>query len=127
MQAHDAPPEWRKPFEPSDTAFQSGSSAFQASFGIDANSSPLEIFRKFVTPQMIANICVESNRFVMQVQAAKPNAFSKWKEVEPSEMWRFIGINLAMGLVKKNSVKSYWSKNSTLSTPFFGKAMGRNR
>lgn len=77
--------------------------------------------------EAIEQICIETNRLVGQVKAVKITAFPNWKDVTPKELWKFLGLNLAMGLVKKYSIKAYWSTNKTISTPFFGEEMSRNR
>ena len=43
------------------------------------------------------------------------------------ELKAWLGLTLNMGLVRKNSVKSYWSKNSVIQTPIFPNTMSRDR
>ena len=43
------------------------------------------------------------------------------------EMRSFLGIHLAMGLVRLPSLKDYWSTNPLLATPGIVKGMSRNR
>ena len=50
----------------------------------------------------------------------KPHSrFRKWKDTNMSEMRRFIGILLLMGVIKKPSLSEYWSTDPLISTPFF--------
>lgn len=127
LKAPNAPPGWNLPFRPGDTSFAAGSSSFSSNFGVDQNSSPLAILKKFVTTDMIQKVCDESNKLVAQVKVINSMAFPNWKDVNANEMWRFIALNLAMGIVKKHSIKCYWSTNSVQFTPFFGEHMSRNR
>jgi hypothetical protein len=43
------------------------------------------------------------------------------------EMGSFLGIRLAMGLVRLPSLKDYWSTNPLLATPSIEKGISRNR
>jgi len=42
-------------------------------------------------------------------------------------MKKFIGLLLAMGIVKKPNTEVYWSTDPVLSTPLFNKTMPRDR
>ena len=42
------------------------------------------------------------------------------------ELKAWLGLTLNMGLVRKNSINSYWSKNSVIQTPFFPNTMSRD-
>ena len=42
------------------------------------------------------------------------------------ELQAWLGLTLNMGLVRKNSINSYWSKNSVIQTPFFPNTMSRD-
>ncbi|ODM89009.1 PiggyBac transposable element-derived protein 4 [Orchesella cincta] len=76
---------------------------------------------------MIIQICQETNRYAAEVKAKNPNALKDWKDVNSNEMWVFLAINVAMGLLRKPSVRDYWSSNEVLSSPFFPETMSRNR
>ena len=39
----------------------------------------------------------------------------------------FVGHLIVMGILKKNSLEQYWSRDSILNMPFFGHYMSRNR
>ena len=38
----------------------------------------------------------------------------------------FVAHLIVMGILKKNSLEQYWSRDSTLNMPFFGHYMSRN-
>ena len=44
-----------------------------------------------------------------------------------SELKKLLGLNIPIGQVRKNSINDYWSTNTYMETPFFGKVMRRNR
>ena len=112
--------EWRQPFQPDDSSFTEPGSHFSAAFNVDASSSPYEVLKQILEEVTIKEICEETNLLVRQVRAIKESAFPKWKDVTPGELWRFLGLNLTMGLIKKHSIKAYWSTSKLLCTPFFG-------
>lgn len=43
------------------------------------------------------------------------------------ELMAFLGINIAMGLLRLPQIRDYWSKSKILSTPFFSSVMSRDR
>ena len=49
-----------------------------------------------------------------------------WHEVDKDEIRTFIALILAMGLVNKPTIHSYWSTD-ILQTPFFTNTMSRNQ
>ena len=53
--------------------------------------------------------------------------FRNWSPTDPSEMRKFIGILLNMGLVRKPSVEDYWSTDPVLATPVVSSVMPRDR
>ncbi|KAM9316153.1 piggyBac transposable element-derived protein 4-like [Gastrophryne carolinensis] len=50
-----------------------------------------------------------------------------WHPTDISEMKKFWGLTLAMGICKKFSIASYWDTQSLLATPLFPAVMSRNR
>ncbi len=47
----------------------------------------------------------------------------RWKEVQPGDLKVFFALHVAMGLIHKPNLKSYWSKDPVTQTPFFGQHM----
>ena len=52
---------------------------------------------------------------------------NKWEDTSPDEMKVFVAHLIVMGILKKNSLEQYWSRDSILNMPFFGHYMSRNR
>ncbi|CAG2210332.1 unnamed protein product [Mytilus edulis] len=52
---------------------------------------------------------------------------NEWSPVSYAEMRAFIGLVLAMGIVKKTSIESYWEASGISETPNFRDVMSRNR
>ncbi|CAC5407995.1 unnamed protein product [Mytilus coruscus] len=52
---------------------------------------------------------------------------NEWSPVSYVEMRAFIGLVLAMGIVKKTSIESYWEASGISETPNYRDVMSRNR
>ena len=51
---------------------------------------------------------------------------NNWEDTSPDEMKVFVVHLIVMGILKKNSLEQYWSRDSILNMPFFGHYMSRN-
>ena len=51
---------------------------------------------------------------------------NKWEDTSLDEIKVFVAHLIVMGILKKNSLNQYWSRDSILNTPFFGHYMSRN-
>ena len=51
---------------------------------------------------------------------------NNWEDTSLDEMKVFVAHLIVMGILKKNSLEQYGSRNSILNTPFFGHCMSRN-
>jgi len=63
------------------------------------------------------------------VEQTKLFALQKGKALElcNQELMAFIGINIAMGMLRLPQVKDYWSTNQILATPWFPGVMAKDR
>ena len=43
---------------------------------------------------------------------------NKWEDTSPDEMKVFVAHLIVMGILKKNSLEQYWSRDSILNMPF---------
>lgn len=112
--------------------------------------SPLQLFEKFITPEMQARICAATNsradRYktilvlassgytdLPSVQAAlkkppwvkdnqtwPPKFMQKWKELEVPELKVWLGITLYMGIVQLPQLSDYWC-----NSPLWGACGGK--
>lgn len=100
---------------------------------IQPEDSALSFFQLFIDNECIEQMVEQTNLYASQVidgrgESLKENSLlNGWKEVSVSEMKTFLGLLFAMGLVQKPEIKSYWSTNPILATPFFNDSMSRNR
>lgn len=89
--------------------------------------SPFQILTKIVTDETVEEIMEESNRFVQQVRSTNRKKFKSWTDISFKDFWQFMALNFHMGLIKKPTVKDYWSTNKIMSTPIFNQVMSRDR
>ncbi|CAC5400023.1 unnamed protein product [Mytilus coruscus] len=93
--------------------------------GFEANFSPVDYFDKFLKTEdddLIDRIVDETNRYANQCQTTEnPTRHARsneWSPVSYAEMRAFIGLVLAMGIVKKTSIESYWEASATIQQQF---------
>ena len=93
---------------------------------MEENSSCLQYFELLFTNdvnQLILNETIRLNaKNVILSQFAR-----HLHDFTIPELKAWLGLTLNMGLVRKNSIKSYWSKNSVIQTPIFPNTMSRDR
>ena len=100
---------------------------------INDQASSWDYFNLFIGEDVLEEMMRQTNLYAAQYKEAagdniKPNNLLKdWKNITIPELKVFIGLLFLMGVVKKPDVKSYWSTNPLIETPFFGKTMARNR
>jgi hypothetical protein len=100
---------------------------FDLDFLYAENATPLSILQKFLTSSMIETISQESQRYVNQTRTARQNSFKGYETFAVDEFWRFLAVQMMMGVIHKPALKDYWSTDPLLTTPFFGSVMSRNR
>jgi hypothetical protein len=76
-------------------------------------ANPVEYFRMFTEPSqgksLLEILVEETNRYAQQYfnnESFHPKT-NNWYETDISEMSAFLGLYLAMGIVKKHSIESY--------------------
>ena len=50
---------------------------------------------------------------------------NNWGDINEDDIKLFMAHMIIMGLIRKPNVTKYWSCNPLISTPFFGKYLGR--
>jgi len=90
-------------------------------------STPLHFLKSFITENVIQGLLLQTNKYANEIKATKPNALPNWTPVNVNEIWVFFALELLMGIVKKPSLKDYWSTDPLLHTPIFSNQISRNR
>ena len=105
---------------------------------------PEDFFALFFNETMYDSIAIETNKYarqriatqrrgrdpVEQIEDADYTPFDRltgWKDLNASDIRIFLGHIILMSLVRKSAVRSYWSTNQLISTPYFGKYLSRNK
>jgi hypothetical protein len=85
------------------------------------NATPVDYFDYSTTDQennlnLIDKLVTETNRYAEQSIQQPISAHSRmnnWVPTDRSEMRAFIGVMMAMGLLKKPTIESYWNKGDS--------------
>ena len=89
---------------------------------------PVSYFCLFFTDALLDLVVTQTNLYAAQERAKTPDKHRMpWHAVDKDEIRTFIALILAMGLVNKPTIHSYWSTDEILQTPFFTNCMSRNR
>jgi hypothetical protein len=101
------------------------------------NATPVDYFDYFTTDQennlnLIDKLVTETNLYAEQSIQQPMSAHSRmnnWVPTDHSEMRAFIGVMMAIGLLKKPTIESYWNKGDSflLYSPSFSQVFSRNR
>lgn len=95
--------------------------------------TPRDFFDLFFTQTLLRLMVTETNRYADQELLSRENNISpksrlrSWAKVTVSEVRAFIVVILNMGLIRKPTLKSYWSTSSSQATPWFAKMFSRSR
>jgi len=91
-----------------------------------------KVFRMFFDDQLVELIVCETNTYAAQkIQARSfiPLCYriQDWKPVTKDEMYVVLALFMLMGITKKPTLFSYFSKNYILATPIFGSIISTDR
>ena len=94
---------------------------------METNSSCLNYFELLFTDNVYQLILSETIRFERQKCHLDRNSQGHLHNLTVAELKAWIGLTLAMGLVKIPNLKSYWSSSSVIKTPLFLNTISRDR
>lgn len=94
---------------------------------MENNSSCHNYFELLFTDNVYQLILKETARFERQKRHLDPNSRSHLHNLTVPELKVWLGLTIAMGLVKKPNLKSYWCNKSVIKTPLFPNTMSRDR
>ena len=84
--------------------------------------SASDFFKLFFTDSVVQDISEEINRYARDKISSQDlkecSRLKKWTSTDPSEVYRFFGVLLNMGIVKLPTIQSYWSTKWTSNVPF---------
>ncbi|RXN17129.1 piggyBac transposable element-derived 4-like protein [Labeo rohita] len=123
----DFHPTWTSdPFSPPDMDFDNTTTGVQGSL---TNPSEAECFRLFMNEQLAEQVVEETNRYAHQLKesATIPGKLAKWSKTTVNEIYTFLAAVILMGLVRKRSLKDYWSTDPIIQTSFFSNLFSLDR
>ncbi|CAG4968142.1 unnamed protein product [Parnassius apollo] len=80
----------------------------------DVNTDLYTIFRKIVDDDVLKLMVQQTNLYAARLlqELAKPHSRKKrWSDVDESEMLKFLGVILLMGIIPFPTIESYWKKD----------------
>ncbi|CAL7946850.1 unnamed protein product [Xylocopa violacea] len=122
-------------FLPVDTIFSNASNTFSEvpdpKRAPLPDAKPIEYFNKFFSTSLFTTMAIETNRYAEQFLNSgrtlkRRSRVKSWVPVTNVEMKAFVAVLLEMGITKRPSINSYWSKGSR-SIPWFCKTFARDR
>ncbi|XP_043264197.1 uncharacterized protein LOC122404327 [Colletes gigas] len=103
---------------------------FEAECNFPNWSKPIHYFDLFFDSELLSLMVTETNNYAEYSRSfLEPSDLSKlpkWTPVTELELKAFIAMILEMGITRRPSITSYWSKNSR-QIPWFKKMFSRNR
>ena len=80
---------------------------------------PLDYFLKIFDHELIDNLVKWTNEYAGQTtnQERRKSKIALWRNTDRGEMKGFMGMLIAMSLVKKTNLKEYWNNSRLLCTP----------
>lgn len=108
---------------------------FSGQHGLKVNhldlSEPYNIYKQFLTDEILDKIVVETNRYASHIIQTKRlprrSLMHKWTNTNRAEIKKFIAILMIMGINKLPQMRLYWSSNDMYSNECVKKTMTRNR
>jgi hypothetical protein len=117
--------EWKdaKKYKPTPMTHKKTISGEKTNFTVQ--SHPTEYWRLFFDETFMKALANYTNDHasIIRNDIRRKNKRKLWTNTSAEELELFIGMILAMGMVQKNSISSYWSTSTTLSTPGISQLM----
>ena len=88
--------------------------------------TPLDFFMLFFTSAVCNLLVLQTNLYYSQSIASKPSTM-EWVNVSVEDMMAFMGLVIAMGVVRLPEMDDYWSTDPIMQHPWFTSIMSRTR
>ncbi|CAG5024488.1 unnamed protein product [Parnassius apollo] len=98
----------------------------------DNTITPADFYSLFVTDEIIEQMVINTNNYAQDLISNLSNLKPKsrlraWTPTTPEEMKKFLGVLLAMGLVRIPRLNDYWSKRNIYNNKYISSVMTRDR
>ena len=87
------------------------------------SQNPLDLFSHFFTPDVIAGIVRETNRYAAQCLQQSDTIW----ETDVEEMRAYLGFYILMGMVREPEIRDYWSRDELLHYSPIARRISRAR
>ena len=127
---------WKEQIQSVEKPAFSGLPGINKNFQITQDSSPWDIFEIFFSPEMFKLIQKETNQYAKQQINKKKqegslspkSVFALWNTVSQQEIKKFFAIIIHMSVLRKSSLRDYWSLRPIIHTPYAASVgMSRDR
>ncbi|XP_023703521.1 piggyBac transposable element-derived protein 4-like [Cryptotermes secundus] len=117
-------------------SFPASRETFCNEYGPQFDTAELDVvgsFEKIFDIAIVQLIVDETNRYAQQeiAKSVRPLTFRsrlwKWEDVTVDEMYVVLALIMLTGIVQKPTLRSYYSKNRLLFTPFFSETLPLER
>ena len=92
---------------------------------LEEDMKPVDFFQLYFTDALWNHIVDQTNLYAEQKRG--PEERSVWYALTVNEFKAWIALTLNMGIVKKPSLRLYWSTDEIFKTPFFSAVISRDR
>lgn len=96
-----------------------------------AGGQPADFYNLMVPEALLEDTARQTNIFAAQVlsksRLSRQSRLHLWKNTDKTEIKKFFGLIIWMGLVKLPKLALYWSNNPMYAQPFAKNIMSRNR
>ena len=91
------------------------------------DTTPKGLFQLYFTDQVVDEICRCSNEYAELMKDQKPGMYSTYKEMNPDDFLKMVGMLIHFGYRKLPQYKLAWRRQSLCYDPFIAATMGRNK
>ncbi|XP_077437694.1 N-acetyllactosaminide beta-1,3-N-acetylglucosaminyltransferase 2 isoform X1 [Vanacampus margaritifer] len=96
------------------------------------STRPVDFLQLFMTDELLQHIADQTNLYACQSMQKRAESLPHcrshaWKPVSVSELKTFFALQFLTGYINKPSIEMYWTQEEIETTPFFSRAMPRNR
>ena len=89
--------------------------------------SALGFIQLFISRELLEHLLIETNKYARQFQSSHENKSKEWKPVTLTELAKYLGLTVLMGIVQLPEIAMYWALNEKYGQPVFYQTMSYKR